>query len=725
MIEGENTFMAKFKKILIVASLLMSSLGMGFLSLNQVEAQESGFEDPEFIELLDKIIEAETLYGLSGVQLAVYKDGVLVKNHAYGYTNNYYNIYDESGNIILDTAKALPLDERHVVTNDTLFDMASNTKMYATVFAMQKLVSEGKITLDTLVKDIFEEFTDYGNEKGWKDVITVKHVLSHYAGFAPDPQYHNDTYDLDDGIPNGKNDLFSQDKALTFEMVMKTPVTTQPGTSWAYSDVDMMLAGFIIEEITGKDLDTYVKESFYTPLALDRITFNPLRFGFDPSETSSAEIHGNTRDGRINFINVRQSVVTGQVHDEKAFYAMDGVSGHAGLFGTAQQVAYLAQAMLDGTLNGITLFDQDTIDEFTNPANLLTQTNGGWRRKSETGGAATWFSKFSSVGTIGHTGWTGTLTFIDPTHNLTVALFTNRTNAPILGVNPNTFYTTNSNISSYGAVAEFIYRGLGLGDGLSVNDVFFNMINVEIPANLSNVTAAKRNVVRSLLHVLEERALTDAESKTFLESSKIQTTIAALESTFASDTKFLVVTKKLDTLIETATQIDAIQYTNSSIDRLQAVIEESEELLGGSYIQDEVDAQVVLLQEAIDSLVYKTNTTNLEKLIEDVKDVDEGDYTAETYEKFEIAFKNAVELLENDPSQEAVDAAYLALEQAYEDLELLEKEEPVDPVDPSDPKGELPTTGMNNNTLIYGSISLILAGLILTLYASKKRKWFN
>lgn len=139
-------------------------------------------------------------------------------------------------------------------------------------------------------------------------------------------------------------------------MIMKTPITTKPGTSWAYSDVDMMLAGFIVETLTGKDLDTYVKETFYESLNLDCMTVNPLRFGFNPSETSSAELHGNTRDGRISFKNVRTEIVTGEVHDEKAFYSMDGVSGHAGLFGTAQQVFYLAQAMFDGTLNGIEFF---------------------------------------------------------------------------------------------------------------------------------------------------------------------------------------------------------------------------------------------------------------------------------------------------------------------------------------------------------------------------------
>src|SRR5690554_764916 len=621
---------------MIVATLFVASLSLPSGYTMPIEANCEGFSEPEFIELLDQIIEAETLYGLSGVQIAVYKDGVLIKNSAYGFTNNYYNVFEESGKNLLDTAKALPIEERTPVTQETLFDMASNTKMYATVFSMQKLVSDGLISLDTLIKDIYPEFTDYGNDNGWKDMITVGHVLSHYAGFAPDPQYHNENYDEDDGIPNGKNDLFSQDKTSTFEMIMKTPITTKPGTSWAYSDVGMMLAGFIVETLTGKDLDTYVKETFYEPLNLDRITFNPLRFGFNPSETSSAELHGNTRDGRISFKNVRTEIVTGEVHDEKAFYSMDGVSGHAGLFGTAQQVAYLAQAMFDGTLNGIEFFSQETIDEFVSPAALLTQTNGGWRRRSPNG-AIGWYSKFAPVGVIGHTGWTGTNTFIDPFNKITVALFTNRTNTPIMGPGANTFYTANSNISSYGAVSEFIYRGLGLGDSMTPHEVLENMINTEIPSDLSSVTLAKRNVIRSLLHVLTIRSKTDSQAQSLLESDKIQSTIQELEKTYASDTRFLVVTKKLDLALESAKEINKDIYTTDSYAKLTEVIDESELLLLNDYTQEDIDDAVEKINLAISGLELLVNKDALIVLIEDIKNLDLSKYTKESGDKLDQA----------------------------------------------------------------------------------------
>lgn len=713
----------KLKNVLVIATLFVATLNVD-IGLN-VQADTSGFEHPEFIELLDQIIESETKYGLSGVQLAVYKDGKLVKNSAYGYTNNFYNTYDDEGNVILDEIKALPIGERNQVTTNTLFDMASNTKMYATVFAMQKLVSDGDVTLDTLIKDIFPVFVDHGNENGWKDIITVQHVLSHYAGFAPDPQYHNDNYDLDDGIPNGKNDLFSQEKSLTFDMIMKTPVTTEPGTSWNYSDVDMMLAGFIVEHITGKDLDTYVKEVFYEPLGLDRITFNPLRFGFLPNDTSSAEVHGNTRDGRIDFVNVRHEIVTGEVHDEKAFYAMDGVSGHAGLFGTAQQVAYLAQTMFNGTLNGIEFFDQDTIDEFTTPANLLTQTNGGWRRKSETGGAASWYSVFAPAGVIGHTGWTGTNTFIDSNNNITLALFTNRTNSPLLGADNNTFYTTNSNVSSYGAVSEFIYRALGLADGKSVTATFENMINAEIPANLATATSAKRNVVRSLLDVLVLRSETDPEAKSFLETDHIQDTIKTLETTYSFDTKFLVATKSLDVLIEEAQAVNKSLYTENSYEDLLDAINDSIALLAENYLQEEIDTQAGVLASVIDNLQLKVDKSQLGALIDEIESTDSELYTEDSYTNLVEALNVAMEFYEkSDVTQAEIDEAYVTLEEAYEGLVFISEVEvpPTDETEIPSTDDELPTTGYSNIEIIGSSMILIFFGIVTVLISKRKNR---
>ncbi|MFD2728925.1 serine hydrolase [Enterococcus camelliae] len=664
--------------------LKMLCLGAMFVGLGKaavVQADENaGFVHPEYMDLLDQLIASENKYGLTGVQLAVYKDGQLLKNTGYGYTNNYYDYYDEYGNFILTNAKVLPLSERNVVTTETLFDMASNTKMYATVYAMQKLISDQApipetdhpLTLATKISEIFPEFLNEANENHWKEDITVGLVLSHYAGFSPDPQYHNENYDKDDGIKNGKNDLFSQEKQTTFNMVMKTPVTTKPGTAWAYSDVDMMLAGFIVEHVTGQDLDTYVKENFYQPLGLNRLTFNPLNFGFQTNEIASTELHGNTRDGRVIFQNARMDVITGQVHDEKAFYSMGGVSGHAGLFGTAQQVAYLAQAMVNnGTLNGVHLFDPEVIEQFTKPtAGLATQAEGGWRRKSETGGAASWFSKFAPAGTVGHTGWTGTNTMIDFQNHLTLSLMTNARNTPIMGPDPNVFYTANSNISSYGTVSEFVYRALGLGNDTydTPEKVLEKMIVDELSdIDLASATVSKRNVIRSLLDTLAMRAATDSQASTYQQSNLVQTTSEALKATEAYDLRFLVVTKSLDEGIEKGNNLLPETYTKSSYQKVLALVKKGENLIArNDYTQAQVDELALQLQHALAELV---NITQLQLLVEQTTYLNQKEYTKSSWQKVAIALQAAQKELTNETAnQAAVDAATTALKTAIDSL---------------------------------------------------------
>lgn len=534
--------MSKKRTLSILALVLVVALALFFIFRNN---ENSNFEHPEFIELLDELVASENEYGLSGAQLAVYKDGKLIKNSSYGYINNYKNKFDDKENVIFGDFEVLPKNERVKVTENTLFDLASNTKMYSTVYALQKLASEGKVSLDTKISEIFPEFLDYANENGWKDNIDVRMVLSHRAGFAPDPQYHNEKFDEVDQIKNGKNDLYSQDRKTTFEMVMKTPLQTEPDTEWAYSDADMMLAGFIVEKLSGMPLEEYVTENFYKPLKLNRITYNPQAAGFKTDELSSSELNGNTRDGKIIFNNVRTTIVNGEVHDEKAYYSMGGVSGHAGLFGSAKEIAYLAQAMInDGELNGVKLFDKESIDKFTEVSPWHTQANGGWRRKSEEGGAATWYSDFSPAGTIGHTGWTGTNTMIDKVNKLTLSLNTNARNTPLMTPGTNDFYNINSNISSYGLVSELVYRGLGLADDKNVDEVLIQIIEADYVDDLNEELPSKRNTIRSLLDVLENRAKKSDTLKTYLESEKIQKLIKDLEPTREQDLNRITIMDK-------------------------------------------------------------------------------------------------------------------------------------------------------------------------------------
>ncbi|MFM1534151.1 penicillin binding protein PBP4B [Helcococcus ovis] len=533
------------------------------------------FVNEGYISLLDDLIEAETNYGLSGAQLAVYKDGKLIKNSAYGYINKYENIKDKDGNIISGSNRVLEDENLVKVTQDTIFDLASNTKMYATVYAIQKLVSEGKINLDTKIHEIFPEFLDHANENNWKEEITLRMILSHRAGFVPSPKYHDENYDKADMIENGKNDLYSQDKKTTFEMVMKTPLVRKPDTEWEYSDVDMMLAGFIVEKLSGLPLDRYVKENIYEPLKLNEITFNPLKNGFNKNQIAATEVNGNTRGGRRTFNNIRKYVLQGEVHDEKAFHSFEGVAGHAGLFASAKQIAYLGQAMLKGgELNSVKLFDQKTIDSFMESSEMNSQAIGGWRRKSEDGKGTVWFSKFAPVGTIGHTGWTGTNTLIDKENNITLSLNTNARNTTIMGPGDNDFYTKRSNISSYGLVSELVYRGLGLGQDEieSPEELLINLIENKInkdgqEVDLNEKDTSYRNVIRSLISVLVSRKDSNTKLNEYYNTEKIKNVISLLGESHDRDLKEIRLIKSEETETGKENKKETEKETQKNIDK--------------------------------------------------------------------------------------------------------------------------------------------------------------
>ena len=401
--------------------------------------EEVGFSS-EKLEVVDLLIEKEVAAGFPGAALIVVKDGKIVKNESYGYKQKF------DGHT--------PLKNFKEMENDTLFDLASNTKMYAANFALQKLVSEGKLDVNARVQEYIPEFKDTEEDviKG-KDTMRIIDVLHHTAGFKPDPQYHN---------PKVSKELYSQEREKTIEFINKTPLTYEPGTKNVYSDVDYMLLGTIVEKITGQKLDEYVENELYKPLKLKNTVFNPLQKGFKSKDIAATELLGNTRDGVIDFPNIRNYTLQGEVHDEKAFYSMEGVSGHAGLFSTTSDLAVLLQVMLNGGGYGNhTLFDQETINEFVAPSDMNPTYGLGWRRNGND--SMEWmFSPYASDSAYGHTGWTGTVTIIDPELDLGIVLLTNKKHSPLVNptANSNQFYGDLFTTGSYGSVVTAVYEAL-------------------------------------------------------------------------------------------------------------------------------------------------------------------------------------------------------------------------------------------------------------------------
>lgn len=385
-------------------------------------------------------------------------------------------VYDHYGEV----------DNVRKVDKNTLYDLASNTKMYAANYAIQKLVFENKLNLDTKIDDIFLGFSEFDPMKA---DLTVRHLLTHTGGFIPDPQYHNENYlhpvkqgettvNLLDKNNDSINDVFNQDPDKMLEMVKKTPLEYIPGTKNIYSDVDYILLGMIVEAISGLDLETYCQENIFEPLGLKNTMFNPLKKGKNKDNIAATELFGNTREGNIVFENVRTEVVQGEVHDEKAFYSMDGVSGHAGLFGTAEELAVLMQVMLNGGGYGnVELFNQHTIDIFATPSDANDTYALGWRRQGD-GGYGWSFGRQADNSTIGHTGWTGTSTSINLDEDLLIVWLTNTKNTPIAdpSKNLNSMEGDAFQFDAAGTLATLVYQSMTDVSSDLIYEIVFQMM---------------------------------------------------------------------------------------------------------------------------------------------------------------------------------------------------------------------------------------------------------
>lgn len=524
--------------------------------------EEKGFSnvdnklDEKVTDLMETLLEEEVKKNFSGGQISVIRDNEDIYDYQFGYVNN----FEKNG-------EAIPVEDRVKVDENTLFDLASNTKMYATNYSLQKLVYEGKINIDDKVSKYFPEFKD--DEKSpikGKNEMTIRDILRHQAGFPADPQYHNNKYDKDDGNINGVNDLFSQDREKTLDMVMRTPLSYEPGSKSLYSDVDYMLLGFIVEKVTGQRLDKYFNENFAKPLNLRYTLFNPLYNGFDKNQIAASELNGNTRDGAVDFLNIRKDTIQGEVHDEKAYYSMGGVSGHAGLFSNSRELAKLANIMLnEGRYKNIRFWDKKTQDEFIKASEVNPSYGLGWRRMAD--GRYAWaFSNLASSNTIGHTGWTGTLTVIDPLEKMTFVLLTNKKNGYVLDnkENPNYFYTDASKSGGYGAVSTLIYKSL--------------------QDNSKELVLALANE----LEIGQERMLKDREG--FLDEARLNDYLAIKNTN-------QIIKDKYQNISEDGRSID---YNKSDYDVLENTSKESK-LVENSNPKTGVDGLIPLIGLAISS----------------------------------------------------------------------------------------------------------------------------
>ncbi|MDF2177333.1 penicillin binding protein PBP4B [Aliiglaciecola sp. CAU 1673] len=386
---------------------------------------------------VDKLISEEVAQGFPGAVLLVVKDGKIQKHQAYGYQR-----------VFADNGKRMT--QPQPMQKDSLFDLASLTKMYATNFALMKLASEGRLDWH---KPLSFYLPDYRGDG--RALVRIKDLLDHTAGYAPEVHF------FDPNNPLGEA-FFSQDRQLTERLLLtKVPLQLAHQAKPRYSDVDYMLLGILVERLTGMSLDQYVEQEIYAPLGLKQLMFNPLQKGVPQSRFAATEIQGNTRGGRVTFPNIRTYVLQGEVHDEKAYYSLGGVAGHAGLFGSAEELAVLAQVLLNrGGYGQVGLFDASVLDRFTLASELDIATGLGWQRAAN--GERRWaFGPYASPLAIGHTGWTGVITVIDPTYDMAIILLTNKRHTPVVGKSAAVRFATDEfELSRYGSVVTAVYEAI-------------------------------------------------------------------------------------------------------------------------------------------------------------------------------------------------------------------------------------------------------------------------
>ena len=392
--------------------------------------------DKKFAKV-DALIEQDINNGFPGAVLLVVKDGVIVKHSAYGYKR----VYQQGGELLANPVK---------MTTDTLFDLASNTKVFATNLALMKLVSEDQLNVSLPISHYLPSYKGEG-----RALRTVKDMLTHNAGYAPQVRFFTRDNHLGDKF-------FSQDADTTKQLIAtQVPFVAERGAKRIYSDTDYMLLGMLVESITGVSLDKYLELEIYQALNLKQTLFNPLKKGMRKNQFAATEIQGTTRGGRIHFDNIRDYVLQGEVHDEKAFHSFAGVAGHAGLFSTAADLAVLAQTLLNrGGYDDTQLFSGKVIDQFIKPDDGNGTYGLGWRRAHQ--GEMKWhFGPYASTSAFGHTGWTGTATVIDPEHDLAIILLTNARHSKIEGDNTNYHFAGKQfETGKYGSVISLIYEAL-------------------------------------------------------------------------------------------------------------------------------------------------------------------------------------------------------------------------------------------------------------------------
>lgn len=297
------------------------------------------------------------------------------------------------------------LPEKEPISQDTIYDVASLTKVVATAPSIMLLVEQGRVVLDAPVRTYLPQFGGVARER-----ITIRHLLTHTSGLKP-------------SLP--RNPPWTGYQHGIAWACVAFPATT-PGECFRYSDINFILLGEVVRRVSGEPLDVFARKNIFDPLRMQDTGFNPPASWHPRIAPTEPDEHG--------------ALLRGIVHDPSA-RRMGGVAGHAGLFSTASDVARYARMILNGgELDGVRILKADTVRLMTavhTPATLLEKRALGWDMETAYSRPRGNFP----AGSFGHTGFTGACLWIDPPSRTFYVFLSNRLHDPARGADVRRLYS--------------------------------------------------------------------------------------------------------------------------------------------------------------------------------------------------------------------------------------------------------------------------------------------
>lgn len=346
------------------------------------------------IAAADSLIAAAVGTQIPGAVLVVSRDGRIVHERAHGYAQ-------------LNDFEMRRIAEPRPMRTSTLFDLASVTKVMATTFAVMLLADRGQLDVDAPVHRYLPDF------RGPRlDSITVRHLLTHSAGLVQwQPLYYQ-----------------AANSAETYASIRAMPLSWGVGDARHYSDLGLMLLGYIVERVSGRRLDVFLAQELYRPIGLRSTTFNPKARGFtDFAATEQGNVYERhmVYDSTFGYLyqgdpaawdGWRRYVLVGEVDDGNAWHANEGVAGHAGLFSTGADLRVLLDLLISrGTWKGRRYVRPQVVAQFLTLDRFRNYL--GWQLPRDL-----------PEGSFSHTGFTGTYVLGVPKYRLSIVLLTNRQN---------------------------------------------------------------------------------------------------------------------------------------------------------------------------------------------------------------------------------------------------------------------------------------------------------